>query len=224
MNTENFHSFRSALPWTTSLVASFAIAAGAAAQSAAPSVPNAPPPPEAMAPASGAPYYSETPVSAESIGTQRERFQGTQAPILDGMSVYNRPGMSPTQYGIAVGLQVLAATHSPQGILGANSIADSFRTAPFESRAAYTVYAERINVASNSLDSLQAKAVQFGGDTASLHSDEQAVRDRRTELDRNLIAAENANRDNWDQARQALADSYRQYADAVAHASADASR
>ncbi len=238
MKTSQLRSLRSALPRTAGLFASLALTAGAAAQSAAPSVPNGPPPPEAMVPASGAVNYDQTPVSTESLGMWQDRFRPAQAPVavtpaqaaasqgevLDGMSIYNRPGMSPAQYGIAIALHQMAANNSPQRVLNSDAIADSFRNAPFNSRGGFAVYAERVNVASDSLDSLQAKAVQFGGDTASLRSEEQTVRDRRLDLNRCLATAENASPANWDQARQALADSYRRYAEAVAHASAAASR
>jgi hypothetical protein len=189
-------------------------------------------------PASGAVNYNQTPVSTESLGMWQDRFRSAQAPVavaptqaaasqgevLDGMSIYNRPGMSPAQYGIAIALHQMAATNPPQRVLNSDAIADSFRNAPFNSRSGFAVYAERVNVASESLDSLQAKAVQFGGDTPSLHTDEQTVRDRRQELNRCLVAAMNANPSNWDQARQDLAESYRRYAEAVAHASTAASR
>jgi hypothetical protein len=236
MNTEDFRSLRSTLPRTASLLASLGLVAVASAQTAVPGGPSNPPPYDAVVPASGSEYYSQTPVSTESIGMQQDRFGGTQAPItapavaadqgevLDGLSIYNRPGMSPTQYGIAIALHEMAATNPPQRVLDADAIATSFLHAPFESRAAFTVYSERVNVASNSLDSLQAKAVQFGGDTPSLRSDEQTVRDRRLELNRCLVAAENATADTWDQARRNLADSYRRYGEAVAHASVAASR
>jgi hypothetical protein len=196
-------------------------------------------PPDAIVPAAGGQFYNTTPVSTESIGMQQARFAHTSAvstaapyssptastEVLDATSPVARPGMSPGQYGVAIALHEIAATNSPQKVLAADSIAPSFRNAPYESRTAFNVYALRIDAAASALDSLQAKAVQFNGDTQlPFRSAANNVRDRRADLDRCLTAAENATRDNWDQARSALADSYTRYADAVAQASAAASR
>jgi hypothetical protein len=228
--SKNRPAHRSPLLWASSLGAASCLTLAAFAQSTGTTAPSSPPPPDAITPASGGQSYNVTPVSTESIGTQEARFGAAPAAnqptaVLDATSPIARPGMSPAQYGVAVALHQIAVTSSPEKVLAADSIAPSFRSAPYESRTAFNVYALRIDAAGSALDNLQSRAVQFSGDTQiPFRSAATAVHDARADLDSRLQAAENATPDNWDQARSALADSYLRYSQAVTQASSAASR
>ncbi len=154
------------------------------------------------------------PTSIETIGMRQERINGA---ILQNTQLLAHPGMSPAWFGIATALDVIAATGSTGNVLAVQTVAPAIRSTNLGDAHALLAYSMRVQACENALDVLQARSVQFSGDTQSEFRD--AMREvgvRKEKLELQIIAADASTAANWNQNQADLADAYSHYATATA--------
>jgi hypothetical protein len=148
---------------------------------------------------------------AESIGMRRE--QAETAPL----GKLAHPGMSPAWFGIASALDTEAAMGLPDQTLAADYITPTLRSDVPASSAELLLYQMRVQASANAMDVLEARSVQFSGDTqVQLRDALREANARRADLDRSLAAEASAGPNVSDQERSAVADDYLRYSQAAA--------
>jgi hypothetical protein len=149
--------------------------------------------------------------SSESIGMRREQAEPPPPTTVA------QPGMSPTWFGMATALDTMAALGLPDQVLAPNTVASSLRADAPTSSTALMLDQMRVQASVNAIDVLEARSVQFSGDTqAQLRDAMHEANLRRADLERSLAAAQNAGPNVSDQERSAVADDYLRYSQAAA--------
>lgn len=110
-----------------------------------------------------------------------------------------------------------AALGSPGQVLAADYMIPKILSAPYADRYPLLVCRIRIKGCDVPIDDLQAKSVQFSGDTESEFRDAMMeLKASKDQLESSISAAEVATPDSWTKAQSDAAGAYRRYAEAAA--------
>lgn len=152
-------------------------------------------------------------------GVVVETTPGARSYAVNQDIAIDERGMSPVMRAIHQSLRAIAVTKGASAVADSSDISPTFADAPYDSHSMLAVYQQRVTTSSNSIESLQARAAQFSGDTQTqFTASVQDVSTARAQLDADFGAASTATPDNWSQVRSSLAVDYKRYSDAVAKA------